>query len=185
MSRRAEPDRWLSSGGVARLTGVSTDTLRYYERRGLLAAPARTTAGYRRYSPQAVARVRLIQRALTVGFSLHTLGRVLAERDRGGAPCQTVRAALAERLTALDSQITGLRALRRELVAVLGDWDARLAATPPGGQAGLLDALEGRPGVARAQEQRGRERRRQRRARGEVANGQRGQSVSVPCDDET
>jgi DNA-binding transcriptional MerR regulator len=66
---------------VARTTGVSTDTLRHYERKGLLPGVTRTTAGYRRYSAASVERVLLIQRALVVGFSLADLGRVLSVRD--------------------------------------------------------------------------------------------------------
>ena len=76
---------------VARTTGVSTDTLRHYERKGLLPGVTRTAAGYRRYSAATVERVLLIQRALVVGFSLADLKRVLGVRDRGGAPCQSVR----------------------------------------------------------------------------------------------
>ena len=58
---------------VARTTGVSTDTLRHYERKGLLPGVTRTAAGYRRYSAATVERVLLIQRALVVGFSLADL----------------------------------------------------------------------------------------------------------------
>ena len=72
---------------AARATGVSTDTLRHYERKGLLPGVTRTAAGYRRYSAATVERVLLIQRALVVGFSLADLTRVLGVRDRGGAPC--------------------------------------------------------------------------------------------------
>ena len=67
---------------VARTTGVSTDTLRHYERKGLLPGVTRTAAGYRRYSAATVERVLLIQRALVVGFSLADLKRVLAVRDK-------------------------------------------------------------------------------------------------------
>jgi DNA-binding transcriptional MerR regulator len=76
---------------VARATGVSTDTLRHYERQGPLPGVTRTSAGYRRYSATAVQRVQLIQRALVVGFSLADLRRVLAARDKAGAPCASVR----------------------------------------------------------------------------------------------
>ena len=76
----------MGPGDVARVTGVSTDTLRHYERTGLLPPVQRTPAGYRCYSAAAVDRVLLIQRALIVGFSLSDLRRVLSTRDRGGAP---------------------------------------------------------------------------------------------------
>jgi DNA-binding transcriptional MerR regulator len=132
---------------LARACGVSTDTLRHYERKGLLAKPQRTSAGYRRYPADAVERVRLIQRALVVGFSLDDLTRVLRERDRGGAPCRGVRALLDERLSDLTKRIKDLKGLRRELVSLAQSWDEKLALTPPGARAHLLDELQGRPAL--------------------------------------
>jgi DNA-binding transcriptional MerR regulator len=132
---------------LARACGVSTDTLRHYERKGLLAKPQRTSAGYRRYPADAVDRVRLIQRALVVGFSLDDLTRVLRERDRGGAPCRNVRAMLDDRLFDLTKRIRDLKGLRRELVSLAQSWDAKLAHTPPGTRAHLLDELQGRPAL--------------------------------------
>jgi len=60
----------MRSGQLAHLTGVSTDTLRHYERLGLLPLPQRTAGNYREYPPASQLRVELIQRALTIGFSL-------------------------------------------------------------------------------------------------------------------
>jgi len=77
---------------VADAAGVSTDTLRHYERLGLLPKTARTSAGYRRYPPSVIGRVQLIQRALVVGFSLKDLASVLRQRESGEAPCRRVRA---------------------------------------------------------------------------------------------
>ena len=108
---------------VARATGVSTDTLRHYERKGLLPGVTRTAAGYRRYSAATVERVLLIQRALVVGFSLADLKRVLGVRDRGGAPCQSVRALVGERLEGLNQRIEELLTLRDELRLLLAEWD--------------------------------------------------------------
>jgi DNA-binding transcriptional MerR regulator len=136
----------LSPSELARLTGVSTDTLRHYERKRVLAAPPRSSHGYRRYPAEAVGRVQLVQRALRIGFSLDELAQVLAERDRGGAPCQSVRALVAERLRALDTRLHELTALRGELRALLHEWDGRLAQTPAGNQARLLESLTRRPG---------------------------------------
>ena len=135
----------LGSGDLAKLTGVSTDTLRHYERKGLIARPPRTAAGYRRYPREAVARVRLIQRALVIGFSLDELAGVLRERSAGGAPCQRVRAIVQGRLASLNQQLWDLKLLKRDLHAILDEWDGRLARTPSGKQAHLLDALAHRP----------------------------------------
>src|SRR5437588_13043371 len=83
--------RPLRSGELARRAGVSPDTLRHYERRGLLPRPQKSAAGYRLYSPQALARIRLIRGALSIGVTLKELGTILADHDRGGAPCRRVR----------------------------------------------------------------------------------------------
>ena len=126
---------------VARATGVSTDTLRHYERKGLLPHVMRTAAGYRQYSAATVDRVLLIQRALVVGLSLADLKRVLATRDRGGAPCQSVRELVGQRLDGLNRRIEELLALRDEVRVLLSEWDGRLADTPSGGRAHLLETL--------------------------------------------
>lgn len=126
---------------VARTTGVSTDTLRHYERQGLLPGVTRTAAGYRRYSAATVERVLLIQRALVVGFSLADLKRVLGVRDRGGAPCESVRALVGERLDELNQRIEELLTLRDELRLLLTEWDGRLSKTAQGQRANLLETL--------------------------------------------
>jgi DNA-binding transcriptional MerR regulator len=133
---------------VARATGVSTDTLRHYERLGLLPAGHRTASGYRRYPSAAVARVQMIQRALVIGFSLQDLKRVLTTRDRGGAPCRSVRALVGERLRELNERLDHLRALRDDLTGLVAEWDRTLAATPSGARAHLLEGLASRPRLA-------------------------------------
>jgi DNA-binding transcriptional MerR regulator len=130
---------------VARATGVSPDTLRHYERKGLLPAVERTAAGYRRYSAVAVDRVLLIQRGLVVGFSLSDLTRVLSARDRGGVPCHGVRELLGRRLDELNRRIDDLLALRSDLQSLAAEWDDRLGKTPTGKRAHLLETLASRP----------------------------------------
>jgi DNA-binding transcriptional MerR regulator len=131
----------MRSGELANQAGVSVDTLRHYEKKRLLAAPHRAPNGYREYPESALHRVRLIQRALDMGFSLDDLAAVLRQRDAGGAPCRQVRAIAAARLEELDARIEALRALRAELDVLLREWDDRLASLPAGQRAGLLDAL--------------------------------------------
>jgi DNA-binding transcriptional MerR regulator len=140
----------LSSSELARLTGVSTDTLRHYERKRVLGIPARSQGGYRLYPPEAVAHVRLVRRALTIGFTLDELAGVLSERERGGAPCRKVRTLVAERLAELETHLGDLTELRNELRVLLRDWDGRLARIPAGAQARLLDVLADRPVIDRA-----------------------------------
>jgi DNA-binding transcriptional MerR regulator len=139
---------------VARATGVSTDTLRHYERKGLLPRVTRTAAGYRQYSAATVERVLLIQRAMVVGFSLTDLKRVLGARDRGGAPCRSVRALVGERLERLNQRIDEMRILRDELGVLLAEWDRRLARTPEGKRAHLLETLGSRLVIENTRRQR-------------------------------
>jgi hypothetical protein len=94
-----------------------------------------------------VARVQLIQRALRIGFSIEDLTTAYRQRDRGGAPCQRVHCLVAERLEQLDRQIVELTGLRHDLSLLLEQWTERLAATPPGRQARLLDMLADRPSL--------------------------------------
>lgn len=134
----------LRSGELARLSGVSPDTLRYYERKKLLTPPPRTQGGYRCYPPDALARVQLIRRALGWGFSIDELARILKARDTGGVPCKMVHALAGEKLTELDQQLQELTRFRRELSTVLRRWDIQLA-RHRGGRAHLLESIAAAP----------------------------------------
>ena len=136
---------YLRSGELARQAGVSADTLRHYERMKLLPAPKRSAGNYRMYPPGALDRVRLIRRALGVGFSLAELVKILKVRDSGGAPCRQVKRLLEEKLIQVNEQITELMALREHLGTVLEDWDRRLKSTPDGEPARLLESLVSAP----------------------------------------
>ena len=131
----------MYSGELARLAGVSTDTLRYYERRHLLPVAPRSASGYRLFPPDAVARLRLIRAALSIGFSVSELTAIFGERDSGGAPCSRVRALAADKLAAIEEQLRDLRSRRRELKTTLAEWDRLLGQTPRGHRAGLLEAF--------------------------------------------
>lgn len=131
----------LRSGKLARLTGVSTDLLRHYERIGILPKPARGANGYRLYAPEMVARVCAVRRSVTLGFSLAELSRIFAVRDRGGIPCREVRALAGQKLRGVEQSLAELNALRRQLQAILREWDGRLARTPARRRAGLLESL--------------------------------------------
>jgi DNA-binding transcriptional MerR regulator len=129
------------SGELAALVGISTDTLRHYERKGVLAHPLRQANDYRQYPASALQRVRLIRRAIAVGFTLDELASVLSVRDRGGAPCMEVRALAAAKLSDIETRLREMSELRKELRAVLKDWDTRLAHRAPGQRAHLLETL--------------------------------------------
>jgi DNA-binding transcriptional MerR regulator len=128
-------------GELARSVGVSADTVRYYERSGLLHAAARSMSGYRLFPRDALDRLHLIRSALGMGFSVRELAEVFRERDRGGAPCLRVRKLVAEKLATLEAQLRELHSWRNELRATLAQWDNLLSHTPRGKQARLLEAF--------------------------------------------
>jgi DNA-binding transcriptional MerR regulator len=143
-----KPKPALRSGDLGRLVGVSPDTLRLYERKGLIKCPPRSAAGYRCYPPEAVDRIRLIRAALSVGFTLRELGEILAIRDGGGFPCARVRELAGVKLKNLERHVRELGELQHQLGAMLKNWDRTLKKTAPGGRARLLErlAVESHPG---------------------------------------
>lgn len=138
----------MRSGQLAQRTGVSTDTLRHYERLGLLSKPQRTTGNYRNYAPESRHRVELIQRALSIGCSLPELKTILAVRDSGGAPCLRVHGLLKTKIADVNLQITNLLQVRRDLNRLAKDWDHRLRATKKGERVHLLEAMHHKFGNA-------------------------------------
>ena len=131
----------MRAGELAKAAGVSTDTLRHYERKGVLPAPRRSANGYREYEPEALERVLLVRRALAVGFTLDELARILKASDRGGAPCREVRTLAAAKLSDVEARLVELLSLRDELQATLRDWDSRLSKTAADRPARLLESL--------------------------------------------
>jgi len=131
----------LPIGELARRTGLSPDSLRHYEARGLLPRAPRSPGGARRFPTGAEQQVRVIQSALRIGFTLGELAEILLERRRGGAPCGKVHALATAKLATLDTRLRELKELRDALEATLGSWDARLERTAAGVPAGLLEAL--------------------------------------------
>jgi len=137
----------LSSGELADLAGVSRDTLRHYERKGVLPRPLRGHNAYRQYPPEALQRVQLVRRALSVGFTLDELARVLKVRDAGGAPCEDVRRLAAQKLLNVQDQLRELTRLRDDLQETIKEWDTRLASRAGGKRANLLESLSVDPNL--------------------------------------
>lgn len=102
----------MKIGELAEATGTTTKALRFYERAGLLKAPERTSAGYRDYSADTVARLAFIRRSQSAGLTLAQIREILDIRDAGHAPCHHVQQLLQERLAGIDRQIADLIELR-------------------------------------------------------------------------
>jgi DNA-binding transcriptional MerR regulator len=103
----------LRIGEVATRSGVSIDTIRYYERRKLLPRAERTRGGFRLYRPEAIERLRFIKQAQDIGFSLDEIGDLLA--TGGAAECRKVRDLLRAKLEDVDLRINAMRKFRRSL----------------------------------------------------------------------
>ena len=131
----------LYSGALAKAAGVSPDTIRYYEKIGVLPKATRTESGYRVYPASAVERVLVVQRALRIGFTLAELAEVLKARDAGGAPCRRVYQLAQEKLKGIEADIEALKLTRRYVQKVLADWEQRTQSAGPGQQSHLLYSL--------------------------------------------
>ena len=145
MSFKDSTTRPLCCGELARLSGVSAGTVRFYERRNLLLPATLTSAGYRVFSPDSLARIQMIRAALSVGFSVTELADIFRERNSGGAPCRRVRKLATEKLAILEERLRELLSWRRELRSTLLAWDRMLAKTPRGKQARLLENFTTHP----------------------------------------
>ena len=113
-------------GQVAEDAGVNIDTLRYYERRGLLAAPARRTSGYRDYPEDTVPIVRFIKRAQDLGFTLQEIEELLSFRDAGkGKRRAEVRALAEAKLQDIERKISHLSAMGMAVVSLVDSCNCR------------------------------------------------------------
>ena len=133
----AAPAKRLKIGEVAKRSGVGIETLRFYERQGLLGRPARTERGYRLYDESVIEQLEFIRRAQTLGFSLAEIARITAESRAGQSPCAEVREIVRERLAELDRRLAELKRYRKELAATLAEWDEK--GDTPGHVCGLIE----------------------------------------------
>ena len=103
-------------GEIAKRAGVTVDTVRFYERVGVLPAPARTESGYRDYEPETVERIQLTRELQGIGFTLSDAVGALAAHDAGGATCESERWRLQAVLDRVDARLAELTALRGRIV---------------------------------------------------------------------
>ena len=106
----------MKIGEVAGQAGVTVDTVRFYERVGVLPSPARTESGYRDYEPGTVERIRLTRELQAIGFTLNEAVDALAAHDAGDATCESERWRLQAVLDRVDAKLADLTALRGRIV---------------------------------------------------------------------
>ena len=128
----------LRIGQLAKAAGVHVETIRYYERCGLLPDPGRRAAGYRVYPAEMVARIRFIKRAQQLGFSLKEIAGLLALRIDDVTTCEQVRTQAEAKLAEIDEKIADLQRIRSALATLA----AACAHGGPAGECPLLDALQ-------------------------------------------
>lgn len=129
----------MKIGQVAREAGVHIDTVRYYERRGLLDEPDRTRAGYREYPAEAVRLIRFIKRAQELGFTLHEVEELLRLREDQSATCAEVRDAARAKIADIEHKVESLLAMKQALTLLVRSCtrDGQTRECP------ILEALEG------------------------------------------
>lgn len=128
----------LSIGQVARLAGVGVQTIRYYEREGLIEEPPRSESGYRQYSPEAAVRVRFIRHAKELAFSLKEIKELLSLRAHSAASCIDVRERATAKVSEIEAKIQSLARMREVLLRLT----AICTGTGPTSECPILEALD-------------------------------------------
>lgn len=128
----------MTIGRVAEAAGVNVETIRFYERKGLVDTPERSESGYRQYQQDAVKRIRFIKRAKDLGFTLKEVGELLNLRAEPGASCADVKLRAGEKIADIDDRIRELVKMKNALVTL-----ARVCNTNgPVTECPILEAME-------------------------------------------
>jgi Hg(II)-responsive transcriptional regulator len=128
----------LTIGKVAKESGVGIETVRFYEREGLLEQPARKSSGYRQYDPEAIARLRFIKQAQRLGFTLREIKELLALKLDPDATRKQVKDRAVAKIADIDQRIADLKRMKRALAPLIEACDGKgtLEGCP------ILDAIE-------------------------------------------
>lgn len=129
----------LTIGKVARLAGVSADTLRYYETEGLIAPASKTAAGYRLYDNEAVRRIRFIKHAQQCGFTLSDIKELLTLKQKNSACCEDVRSLVIEKKLLIEHKLKTLQTMSRALDGLIRSCEG---GRKPTGDCPILGALD-------------------------------------------
>jgi len=128
----------LTIGQLAKRAQVSVETIRYYEREALIAKPQRSAAGYRQYAPEVVRRLRFIQRAKELGFTLKEILELLSLRTKPGVCCGDVRAQARLKIADIEARIASLQQMKRALQTLAQE----CAGSGPVSECPILEALD-------------------------------------------
>ena len=128
----------LTIGQVAKQVGVGLETIRFYERKGLIDEPPRRASGYREYPPDAVARVKFIRRAKELGFSLKEIADLLTLRVDQDTTCAEVRERAEAKIADIQDKIRALQQMKRALTRLT----VTCSGSGPSSECPILEALE-------------------------------------------
>ncbi len=130
--------RLLTIGKVARQTGIGVETVRFYEKRGLIEDPPRTEAGYRQYPEDTVSRIRFIRHAKDLGFTLTEIKELLHLRLDAATTCDDVKHMAQRKRMDIVARIESLQGMERALEKLIG----ACSSSGPAGHCPILDALD-------------------------------------------
>lgn len=128
-------------GELAKQAKVHVETLRYYERRGLIPRPPRTVSNYRLYSSESFRRVKFIKQAQELGFSLNEIKKLLALRATPRARCAEVRTYAAHKIEDIEGKIRSLARMRKTLEKLIAECSGEGPAT----RCPILESLDSEP----------------------------------------
>ena len=136
----------MTIGQVARQAGVGVETVRFYEREGLLEEPPRRESGYRQYTQDVIGRIQFIKRAKDLGFSLKEIGELLSLRVDPETTCGEVKQRAEAKMADIDAKLRDLQRMKEALATLV----AACSGSGPTSQCPILDALESHDTTARA-----------------------------------
>lgn len=134
------PHERLKIGEVSKRSGIGIETLRFYEKSGILSRPVRSASGYRMYDGEVLERLAFIKRTQVLGFSLEEIRQIISEKSSAHSPCAAMREVVRRRLAELDERMAEMRRYRKELSEALADWEQ--AGDVEGHICGLIEGTE-------------------------------------------
>ncbi len=128
----------MTIGRLAKEAGVNIETIRYYERRGLIQRPPRRESGYRQYTRETLARLRFIKRAKLLGFSLREIQEILSLRLAPETTCSDVRIRVERKIADIDERIQALQEMKKALTTLA----RQCSGDAPAGECPIIEALD-------------------------------------------
>jgi len=128
----------LTIGEIAKRAGIGLETVRFYERKGLIEEPPRTDSGYRQYPEDVIARLRFISRAKDLGFSLKEIAELFSLRVDPDTTCADIKRRAEAKITTIEEKIHDMQGIQRALTELA----ASCRGSGPAGDCPILEALE-------------------------------------------